>query len=96
MLGWSSEAACPDNQPYEICLLEAQRDNAMNDLVRVAAQQDRQEKWWKAYLAGEEIQRQATDAWWKSYLAGIEEQRQTAAREGATQAARAAETARRH
>jgi hypothetical protein len=95
-IGWSSEAACSDNQPYEICLLEIQRNNAMNDLVRVASEQSRQEKWWKTYLLGEEVQRQAMDTWWRAYQDGLEQQRQAAGRKGADLAARAAEAARRH
>lgn len=89
-------AGCVDSEPYEVCILEAQRNNALNDLAHLAGQQDRQEKYWRAYLGGEEVQRQALTLWWQQYLAGEEEQRQQAARESATMAARAAEAARSH
>lgn len=59
------------------------------------AQANAQDVYWKQYLEGIETQRHDMDAWLKSYIEGVEAQRKQATHNAKTDAARAAEAARR-
>ena len=81
---WAREGIpCLPQEPYQVCVLEAQRNNALNDLANIAGEQDRAEK--AAAVLAE---------WWRSYVAGVEAQRQEAQQAASAGAARAAEAAR--
>lgn len=59
------------------------------------ANMDVQNAYWKQYMEGLETQRHDMDTWLKSYIEGVEVQRKQAAHNAKTDAARAAEAARR-
>lgn len=59
------------------------------------AKSEGQDPYWRQYLEGLEIQRHDMDTWLKSYVEGVEAQRKQAAHNAKTDAARAAEAARR-
>jgi hypothetical protein len=65
-----AEGQCPPNEAREVCVLEAQRNNALNDIASVAGQQDRSEKWWKAYVEGRDAQDKAKEEFWREWVDG--------------------------
>lgn len=75
-------AECPPTEPYEICILETQRNNALNDLARLAGTQDRQEKYWRSYVAGRDVLDDATAEYWRQYVDGTQKHIARAAEAG--------------
>lgn len=99
----SLPSPCAKEEPYEICIIMLQRDQAQNDLARVAGEQKREEiqatakeEYWKNYVNGIEIQVQNQQKYWEDYLKGMEVQRQSTEQNAKVNSAWAASAARRH